>query len=828
MRIIFKKTAAVLIIALMFFSDFPAGVFEDMAEKIRDRNVVDFLWQAGRNGSVVDSFRPDAARAAEVAIDTTVNTTILRHQKSSKQNVCVSDTVCYAFYIDSDSDVVYQKSTDGGASWGGTGTDISVGTWVALAVWYDRWTPGDTTGTLVHLVYFSTADDLTYAVFNTSGDTFTANVVIASTGAQGALAAANDVAISKGTDGDLYAATVDATAPTSPASFTHKCAGTCTTASNWVSAGSNPWDGVGDDTDDNHAITLLPLPDDATHDAGDMMLVSLDIADGTVEYKVYDDSANSWSTDFTNLPVGATDSTTYTHTLSGAVDIVSGNLYVAYIHNAGTANTSEVLAAKYTGGAWSSLTDPWPDTTDGTSIVTDASIGIDSNSGDLYVVYSRGASATANDVYYAVSIDDGATWSIDNLLSSGTDRNHRAISINSSSADRLFGTYHDLTATTGNDLYGNTVADISVQDLTWVTGAADFEIWTSSVLTWDTGTLLCSGTLTDTNTDTISCSSGSVANSTQYRVQVVLKNSGGSTSKMKGASDFVDHVAVKAGWAGTNPTLGTCGFNDLGSDDGSTTCSAAWNATNDVRITNTGTGNVAIQAAGNQGFMYLITTDSDVPSSDATSYMNASIDSISEDSSKITISGPAGGTLTTDIVDASYVTVGSPTVAMNTATFNFTCQTVTGSFGTASQQIYINNNNGANNGWTLTVAAQATTNIWDSAGTDYDFNDPTGSGCTDGGDAGDSVGGQMTVDPSVATLAVGQCGSCTTANVSKGSSAAFNEGTTDTITLLSATAASDDVGDWKLTGVSISQKIPAEQPAASDYDINMVLTVTAN
>ncbi len=186
------------------------------------------------------------------------------------------------------------------------------------------------------------------------------------------------------------------------------------------------------------------------------------------------------------------------------------------------------------------------------------------------------------------------------------------------------------------------------------------------------------------------------------------------------------------------------------------------------------------------------------------------------------------GALTADIVNASYVSVGSPTMAMSNATFSFTCQTITGSFGTASQQIYVNNNNGANNGWTLTLAAQATTNIWDSVGTDYDFNDPTGSGCTDGADAGDTVGGQMTVNPSVATLAVGQCGSCTTANITKGSSAAFNEGTTNTITLLTATAASDDVGDWTLQGVSISQKVPAEQPAASDYDINMVLTVTAS
>lgn len=194
---------------------------------------------------------------------------------------------------------------------------------------------------------------------------------------------------------------------------------------------------------------------------------------------------------------------------------------------------------------------------------------------------------------------------------------------------------------------------------------------------------------------------------------------------------------------------------------------------------------------------------------------------------KICATAAAAGTITTDIVDANYQSVPSPTMTMNTATFSFTCQTVTGLFGTTSQQIYVNNNNGANNGWTLTLAAQATTNVWDSAGTDYDFNDPNGSGCVDGADA-DPWGGQMTVDPSVATLAIGQCGNCSTNNISKGSSAAFNEGVTDSITLLIAATDSDDVGDWTLRGVSISQKIPAEQPAASDYSINMVLTVTAN
>lgn len=183
------------------------------------------------------------------------------------------------------------------------------------------------------------------------------------------------------------------------------------------------------------------------------------------------------------------------------------------------------------------------------------------------------------------------------------------------------------------------------------------------------------------------------------------------------------------------------------------------------------------------------------------------------------------GTLAVDIVDGSYVTVGSPTMAMSAATFSFTCQTITGSFGTASQQIYVANPDAADNGWSVSLAAAATTDVWTSA-TPFDFNDPTGSGCTDGVDT-DARGGQMTVDPSVGTLAQGQSAHGVT-SVSKGSSGTYSEGATDSITVLTGAAGSVDIGDWTLQGVSISQKIPAEQPAASDYDINMVLTIASS
>lgn len=191
----------------------------------------------------------------------------------------------------------------------------------------------------------------------------------------------------------------------------------------------------------------------------------------------------------------------------------------------------------------------------------------------------------------------------------------------------------------------------------------------------------------------------------------------------------------------------------------------------------------------------------------------------------------SAGTLAVDIVDGSYSSVASPAVALSTTTFSFACSTSTGTFGaTTTEQIYVSNPDGADDGWTLTLAASDPTDVWDSAGTDFDFNEGGGNCADDGAttDAGDDLGGRMTVDPSGATLSVGSCSGCVVTNVSKGSEDYFDEGTTDSITLLTAAAGSDDIGDWRLNGVGVTQTIPAEQPAASDYTLSMVLTVTAS
>jgi hypothetical protein len=183
------------------------------------------------------------------------------------------------------------------------------------------------------------------------------------------------------------------------------------------------------------------------------------------------------------------------------------------------------------------------------------------------------------------------------------------------------------------------------------------------------------------------------------------------------------------------------------------------------------------------------------------------------------------GTLAIDIVDASYASVGSPSVSMGSETFSFSCNTSTGTFGTATEQIYVSNPDAADDGWTASLAGTTSTTYWDSSGTDMDFNDEGGGGCTDGGDA-DSLIGLMYIDPSGGSLAEGASGNGTS-GVTLGSASHFNEGSTDTITIVSSDG-STDIGDWTVQDVSVSQTIPPEQPAADDYDIDMTLTIAAS
>ncbi len=182
----------------------------------------------------------------------------------------------------------------------------------------------------------------------------------------------------------------------------------------------------------------------------------------------------------------------------------------------------------------------------------------------------------------------------------------------------------------------------------------------------------------------------------------------------------------------------------------------------------------------------------------------------------------ASGSLSVDIVDSGGTPVASPSISFPSKTILFNYQTSDGTFGVSAEKIRVTNTT-AGAQWTLTVAAGGgATALWSAGMPKYDFNDPTAN-AGDGGDS-DSVGGQLSFTPTSATITP-QSG-CATTGFSLGSSAAFSEGVTNTITLLSASASAGTNCYWDVTGIPASQSIPAEQTVGS-YSLSMTLTVTA-
>ncbi len=172
----------------------------------------------------------------------------------------------------------------------------------------------------------------------------------------------------------------------------------------------------------------------------------------------------------------------------------------------------------------------------------------------------------------------------------------------------------------------------------------------------------------------------------------------------------------------------------------------------------------------------------------------------------------SGGTLATFIGDASGVVVGSPSVSFTAKTISNAVQTSTGTYGSNTQRIYVDNPGGADNGWTLALAATSgPTGTWTSGSDTYPFN------------AASSGLGQLTVDatPGTITAEVG-----TTTGITKGSPSTFSGGLNTPANLLTAATGADNINRVYLTGVSASQTIPASTPAGS-YTINFTQTVTA-
>ena len=373
-----------------------------------------------------------------MTINNTLSVTTTSHNGTTPTTVFISDQIGYTFFISSTNTCVYRKTTDGGAIWGSPVTVDSQTDCLGVGVWYDRWTPGDTAGTYIHIVTFdSGSDDLWYTRLDTSNDTLTTPVNASGAGQGGTFASgANIASITKGTDGTLYIGIQDGSD-----SFVIKS----TDGTSWSEAGSNPFDLATD------FLILMPLS------GGNIMAIRWDISADDIQSKVFNGS--SWDAGWTNIDTNATDNTTYDGAFGATVDKSTGKIYLVYAADIGTLGSDDdIRTAVYSGGAWSAKTNVLTNDTKG---ITGAKISFDENTGDVYVVYSaRTTAGTANtgNVYWKKSTDGMTTWGAEQGPVNTTSDDIYGARVNMMSNERIYGTWYGATP---DDLFGDTIADLT-------------------------------------------------------------------------------------------------------------------------------------------------------------------------------------------------------------------------------------------------------------------------------------------------------------------------------------------------------------------------------
>jgi hypothetical protein len=290
------------------------------------------------------------------------------------------------------SSQTYRKSTDGGLTWGRHVTYVS-GTFIACAVWYDRWS--GISGDLIHVAMIeSGADDVVYRSIDTaSSDALGTQTTIFA----GASTAANGgISITRTRGGNLLCVyNIDG-------GTEEGCARSTDVGATW-GAVTSPTEAAANDK-----FVLLP---GWAADNQDAMLIFHDHSANELSRKLYDDSANTWAE--TSISTGITHpavTTTFPH-VAATVDIDNSQNIVIAWNGVDTAN-ADLKCWTVTESAITACTDVVANGTDDQGL---AAIGIDESTGYWWAAYcgkSDGSQtwSSSTKIYCKVSQDGGTTW----------------------------------------------------------------------------------------------------------------------------------------------------------------------------------------------------------------------------------------------------------------------------------------------------------------------------------------------------------------------------------------------------------------------------------
>lgn len=390
--------------------------------------------------------------ASVVTIDGTLSTTDSKYRSVQPREVFVTDQVGYIFYAEADGSCAYNKTTDGGATWGTPVAVYSSGQCIDVSIWYDQWTPGDNTGTYVYIfVMEGNTNDIWYYRLDTSNDNLTSAAVLTN-GVSGAPNKTNSFANNldrpgptKGTDGTLYVAVSDDTA--GDASYILKCSSSCSTGSSWSDAGTSP---LSVTSGGDHAM-LRPLS------GGSILLIRLDTANDDLLSKVWNGTA--WDASWATIDSNAVASSVYETKMFVTQNRSTYDIYLAYATDNTTLNGDEdIRTATYSSGTWTAKTDVL--TNSATRGVIGVAIAYDEAHGAIYVAYraqtTPGSAFTAR-TYWKQSADGMTTWKGEHGPVDTAADDSLGIYMNVMSSERIFVSWQEAT---GDALKGDTLSDL--------------------------------------------------------------------------------------------------------------------------------------------------------------------------------------------------------------------------------------------------------------------------------------------------------------------------------------------------------------------------------
>jgi hypothetical protein len=307
--------------------------------------------------------------------------------------VWTDGNTAYIVYVNGSKALVYQKTTDGGNTWAAA-VSINTGTIQHGSIWYDKWTPGLSTG-LIHCAYLdSGSGNVLYRSINTaSGDALSSETTVYAGSATGTShnPLNNWVDITRARGGYLYVV------------FWNNTAGqtgfyqSTNTGASWNSklgcAAGNALD----------PTLLLPGNESNTNDI--WAIYFNNTAAYSLILKVYNSTGNSWTS--TNIATGLAD---WAHLdLPRSFDAMmrhSDNHAIVFMTNSYLTGTGQVwdIANSSTITAKAN-----PYTAQANTFCS--RLLINQRNNDIYAVDSYGTGGSSIRPQYRVSSDGGASWS---------------------------------------------------------------------------------------------------------------------------------------------------------------------------------------------------------------------------------------------------------------------------------------------------------------------------------------------------------------------------------------------------------------------------------